>query len=346
MMAPRTAPPIAAPPILRALSEPGEEPSRKIASVRNGTLLPSASTRVWKRTPSRALVFILPPRSTMITSPSTRAPAGIATRPSDITSRVTRASTRSSTCAVSLVSEVSTFSPTTDDAGTTTSTIRGTGGGGGGSGSGATGAVATGAGVAATGSTAGAATYASFCGAAAGGGASWRATGAGRGVREDAGVLTRGRGDGFSTGSAASGGAEGSVGLAGETTVSVSATGAGATASAGAATTGGASFWRTARYAPPAAAVTQAAANRPRTTGFANMTGSAPDSTYPLSKDRTSQNRSIPQIFRPIARQSVPPAPPRRQCCPRDRTTTGPAGGNGRIHGGLPGHWRCTPGTR
>ena len=64
----------------------------------------------------------------------TRVPAGMATRPSARTSRVTRASMRSSTRAVSLVIEVTTFRPTTDDAGTTTATNSGLAGTGGTSG--------------------------------------------------------------------------------------------------------------------------------------------------------------------------------------------------------------------
>ena len=76
---------------------------------------------MWKRTPSRACSFIRPPRSTTLTDPITREPAGIATRPSARTSRVTRASTRSSTRAVSLDSEVSIRRPITESAGTVTS---------------------------------------------------------------------------------------------------------------------------------------------------------------------------------------------------------------------------------
>ena len=59
-----------------------------------------------------------------------REPAGIARWPSAMTSRVTRASIRSSTRAVSLDSERSTCSPITADAGTTTSTNLGSGGAG------------------------------------------------------------------------------------------------------------------------------------------------------------------------------------------------------------------------
>ena len=95
--APRIAPPTAAPPILRALSPAGDSPSRMIVSVRIGSCAPSASTSVWKRTPSRARSFTLPPRSTIVTAPSARVPAGMAVRPSTATSRMTRASTRSST---------------------------------------------------------------------------------------------------------------------------------------------------------------------------------------------------------------------------------------------------------
>ena len=64
--------------------------------------VPSASTSVLKRMPSRACSLNLPPRSTCITDPIARAPAGIATWSPTLTSRVTRASTRSSTRAVSL----------------------------------------------------------------------------------------------------------------------------------------------------------------------------------------------------------------------------------------------------
>ena len=71
--------------------------------------------------PSRARSLNLPPRSTCITEPIARAPAGIATRSPTFTSRVTRASTRSSTRAVSLDTRFSVCSPITESAETTSS---------------------------------------------------------------------------------------------------------------------------------------------------------------------------------------------------------------------------------
>ena len=81
-----------------ARAVPGRRVTLAIDGLRADRQLASrpTSTRVWKRTPSRARSLILPPRSTSDTVPSAFAPAGIATRPSAITSRVTRASTRSS----------------------------------------------------------------------------------------------------------------------------------------------------------------------------------------------------------------------------------------------------------
>jgi hypothetical protein len=74
---------------------------------------------VWKRTPMRAAFFILPPRSTWITEPSTREPAGIASAEPTRTSLVTRASTGSSTFATSLDTVDSTRRPITESADTT-----------------------------------------------------------------------------------------------------------------------------------------------------------------------------------------------------------------------------------
>jgi hypothetical protein len=85
-----------------------------MVSVLIGTRVPSAITSVLNRMPSLAVSLNLPPRSTCITDPSTRVPAGIATWSLNLTSRVTRASTRSSTRAVSLVRRVSVWSPITD----------------------------------------------------------------------------------------------------------------------------------------------------------------------------------------------------------------------------------------
>ena len=76
---------------------------------------------VWNRIPRRAVPFTLPPRSTSVTEPNTRDPAGIATRPLTSTSRVTRASTRSSSRARSDDSAVSTCNPITEEAGSTSS---------------------------------------------------------------------------------------------------------------------------------------------------------------------------------------------------------------------------------
>ena len=73
------------------------------------------------RMPSRARSLNLPPRSTDTTDPRARAPAGIATVSWTRTSRVTRASTRSSMRARSLVTDVSACSPITESAGTTSS---------------------------------------------------------------------------------------------------------------------------------------------------------------------------------------------------------------------------------
>ena len=82
MMAPRIAPPTAAPPILRRSRRPAirlRGGSLRCGSARS---VPSASTSVWNRTPRRARSFTLPPRSTSVTEPTTRVPAGIAVRPS------------------------------------------------------------------------------------------------------------------------------------------------------------------------------------------------------------------------------------------------------------------------
>ena len=56
-----------------------------------------------------------------VTSPSAFAPAGIATRSPTLTSRVTRATTLSSTCALSLVTGDSSSRPITESAATTSS---------------------------------------------------------------------------------------------------------------------------------------------------------------------------------------------------------------------------------
>src|SRR5258705_1625952 len=78
--------------------------------------------------PRRALSRSLPPRSTIVTSPRAWEPAGIATRSPTRTSRVTRATTSSSTRAFSLVIAVSTWRPSTESVDTTRSTNRGAGG--------------------------------------------------------------------------------------------------------------------------------------------------------------------------------------------------------------------------
>src|SRR4029077_7016553 len=78
-MAPRMVPITAPPPIFCALV--GASPSRYSVSVLIGTRVPSASTSVWKRIPSRARSLNFPPRSTTITEPSAREPAGTATDP-------------------------------------------------------------------------------------------------------------------------------------------------------------------------------------------------------------------------------------------------------------------------
>ena len=91
------------------------------ASVEIGSRVPSASTTVWNRMAIRACSLNLPPRSTCDTEPSAREPAGIATRLPTLTSRVTRASTRSSTRARSLVTVVSLCRPMTESAETTSS---------------------------------------------------------------------------------------------------------------------------------------------------------------------------------------------------------------------------------
>ena len=81
---------------LAVLSPVGEDPSRISGSVLRLVRVPSASTSVWKRTPSLARPFILPPRSATVTEPIMRDPAGMATWLPTLTSRVTRASTTSS----------------------------------------------------------------------------------------------------------------------------------------------------------------------------------------------------------------------------------------------------------
>src|SRR5688500_13875928 len=124
-MPPMIAPPMAAPPIFAALSLVGESPSRKIVSVSIGSRVPSASTIDVKRTPRRARSFRRPPRSTTVTSPWTREPAGIATRSPTRTSRVTRAATASSTRARSLVMDDSISRPITESAATTSSSNSG-----------------------------------------------------------------------------------------------------------------------------------------------------------------------------------------------------------------------------
>src|SRR5688572_15201440 len=130
-MAPRIAPPIAAPPTFAALSPPGDSPSRTTGSVFSATCVPSARTMVWKRIARRALPFMRPPRSTSVTEPRTVEPAGIAMRSVTRTSRVTRASTLSSTRASSLDTVRSICRPSTASDGTVRSTNSGAGGGGG-----------------------------------------------------------------------------------------------------------------------------------------------------------------------------------------------------------------------
>ena len=71
--------------------------------------------------PRRARSLNLPPRSTCITEPIAREPAGMATRSPTFTSRVTRASTRSSTRAVSLEIRFSVCRPITESEETTSS---------------------------------------------------------------------------------------------------------------------------------------------------------------------------------------------------------------------------------
>jgi hypothetical protein len=130
MIAPMIAPPTAPPPIFAALSFPGASPTRTIGSVDIASRVPSASTIDWKRTPSRARSLNLPPRSTCVTTPSARAPAGMATLSPTLTSLVTRASTRSSTRARSLVIAVSFCRPITESAETTSSSYCFAGGSG------------------------------------------------------------------------------------------------------------------------------------------------------------------------------------------------------------------------
>ena len=83
-----------------------------------------------KRMPMRARSLNLPPRSTKTTVPSSVAPAGIAVRPSAVTSRETRALTRSSTRAVSDETAFSRRIPMTASSRTVTSSKRGFAGGG------------------------------------------------------------------------------------------------------------------------------------------------------------------------------------------------------------------------
>ena len=77
-----------------------------------------------------------PPLSTSVTEPRTVEPAGMAMRFSTRTSRVTRASTLSSTRASSLDTVRSIWRPSTASDGTVTSTNSGADGGGGAGGSG------------------------------------------------------------------------------------------------------------------------------------------------------------------------------------------------------------------
>ena len=79
-------------------------------------------------TPRRARSRTLPPRSTSVTSPKAFAPAGMTTRSPTLTSRVTRATTLSSTCALSLVTGDSNWRPMTESAATTSSSKNGAGG--------------------------------------------------------------------------------------------------------------------------------------------------------------------------------------------------------------------------
>ena len=72
---------------------------------------------VWKRISMRPRSLKRPPFSTRVTAPRTRDPAGITVVPSTFTSRVTRASTRSSSCAVSLETVCSSSRPMTESAG-------------------------------------------------------------------------------------------------------------------------------------------------------------------------------------------------------------------------------------
>ena len=89
-------------------------------------------------TPRRARSLNFPPFSTATTVPSRWAPAGIAVRPSTVTSRETRAVTRSSILAVADDRAVSRRSPMTAFSPTVSSSNRGLAGGGGGRGSGVT----------------------------------------------------------------------------------------------------------------------------------------------------------------------------------------------------------------
>jgi hypothetical protein len=84
--------------------------------------------------PSRALPRNLLPSSTSVTSPRSREPAGTAVSPPTRTSRVTRASTRSSSLAVELETVFSICRPITEPESSTYSTNVGFGGSGGGSG--------------------------------------------------------------------------------------------------------------------------------------------------------------------------------------------------------------------
>ena len=84
--------------------------------------------------PRRALPRNLLPSSTSVTSPRRREPAGTAVSPPTRTSRVTRASTRSSSFAVELETVFSICRPITDPASSVYSANVGCGGSGGGSG--------------------------------------------------------------------------------------------------------------------------------------------------------------------------------------------------------------------
>ena len=128
---PSTAPIAAPPPMRVAFCLPWPGPVRVIARVASGISTPSV-TSVWKRTEMLSEPRMRPLRSTAVTEPTIRLPAGRTTMPSTRTSPLVVAWTRSSTCAVALLVSASTVTAISVSRG-----IRSAGGAGSGAGPGA-----------------------------------------------------------------------------------------------------------------------------------------------------------------------------------------------------------------